>query len=75
MPKVHIDSPVDESLCAGITVYRVAGYNGAQLQDEFWKRRMRPRASGGVGVRQSTHIFNSPEEIDRTLALVRELAG
>jgi selenocysteine lyase/cysteine desulfurase len=75
MPKVHIDSPVDENLCAGITVYRVEGYNGAQLQDEFWKRRMRPRASGGVGVRQSTHIFNSPEEIDRTLSVVRELGG
>lgn len=75
MPKVHIDSPVDEAMCAGITVYRVEGFNGAQLQDEFWKRKMRPRSSGGVGVRQSTHIFNSPEEIDRTLQVVRELVG
>ncbi|MBK7653315.1 MAG: hypothetical protein IPJ20_24905 [Flammeovirgaceae bacterium] len=49
---------------------------GAQLQEEFWERgRMLPRSSGPeFGVRHCTHIFNSEEEIDRALAIVKELA-
>jgi selenocysteine lyase/cysteine desulfurase len=76
IPKIKLYTPADPSLNAGITVYGIDGYNGAQLQDEMWKRgRLRPRASGGTALRQSTHIFNSPEEIDRTLRIARELAG
>ncbi len=72
--KVTIYSPQDPALCAGITVYSVAGLTGPQLQDEFWARgRMRPRSSGS-GVRHSTHIFNSTEEIDRALRIVNDLA-
>jgi isopenicillin-N epimerase len=75
IPKVKLYTPADAKLNAGITVYGVEGYNGAQLQDEMWKReRLRPRSSAGIGLRQSTHIFNSPEEIDRTLRVVRDLA-
>jgi len=75
-PKVKIFSPVDEAMCSGITVYNIEGMTGAKLQDEFWNRgRMRPRASGDVfGVRHCTHIFNSEEEIDKALAIVRELS-
>jgi isopenicillin-N epimerase len=44
------------------------------LQDEMWQRaRLRPRASG-AGVRHCTHIFNSTQEIDRALQVVRSLA-
>lgn len=76
-PKVKIYSPLVEAMCAGITVYNIEGLTGARLQDEFWSRgRMRPRASGEVfGVRHCTHIFNSEEEIDRALAIVRELSN
>jgi isopenicillin-N epimerase len=76
IPKVKIYSPEDSSICAGMTVYNVDGLTGARLQDEMWKRdRLRPRASGDVwGVRHSTHIYNSPEEIDRALRIVRDLA-
>lgn len=76
-PKVKIFSPVDEAMCAGITVYNIEGMTGAKLQDEFWNRgRMRPRASGDVfGVRHCTHIFNSEEEIDKALAIVTELSN
>jgi selenocysteine lyase/cysteine desulfurase len=75
-PKVTIYSPEDPALCAGITVYNVAGLTGPQLQDEFWARgRMRPRSSGAVyGVRHSTHIFNSPEEIDRAVQIVNDVS-
>lgn len=76
IPKVKLYTPADTKLNAGITVYGIEGYNGAQLQDEMWRRgRLRPRSSSGIALRQSTHIFNSPEEIDRTLRVVRELAA
>lgn len=74
IPKVKLYTPADPKLNAGITVYGVEGYDGNKLQDEMWNRgRLRPRSSMGIALRQSTHIFNSPEEIDRTLAIVKEL--
>jgi isopenicillin-N epimerase len=74
--KVKIFSPEAESMCAGITVYNIEGMTGARLQDEFWNRaKMRPRSSGEqFGVRHCTHIFNSEEEIDKALDIVRTLA-
>jgi isopenicillin-N epimerase len=74
--KVKIYSPDEEAMCAGITVYNIQGMTGAQLQEEFWKRgRMRPRASGAeYGVRHCTHIFNSEQEIDRALEIVKDLS-
>jgi len=40
----------------------------------MWNRaRLRPRSLGN-GVRQCTHIFNSPAEIDRTLEIARAIA-
>ena len=75
--KVKIFSPVNEGMCAGITVYNIEGYTGTQIQDTYWaKAKMRPRSQGDqFGVRHCTHIFNSPEEIDRALVIVNELAG
>jgi selenocysteine lyase/cysteine desulfurase len=75
-PKVKIFSPADEAMCAGITVYNLEGMTGPRLQDEFWSRaRMRPRSMGpDYGVRHCTHIFNSEQDIDRALAIVRELS-
>lgn len=77
IPKVKIFSPEDENMCAAITVYNIEGWTGPRLQEEFWKRdRLRPRSSSDIhGLRQSTHIYNSTEEIDRCLKIVRELAG
>jgi selenocysteine lyase/cysteine desulfurase len=75
MPKVVIYSPHDPKMSAGITVYEVPGLVGRQLQTAFWDQgRMRPRGNGN-GVRHCTHIYNSPEEIDRALAIVRKLAA
>ena len=74
IPGVILYTPAESTMAAGITVYEVPGLVGRQLQNEFWTRgRMRPRGSGN-GVRHCTHIFNSPEEIDRALAVVRTLA-
>jgi selenocysteine lyase/cysteine desulfurase len=75
IPGSRIYSPSDNAMCAGITVYGVNGVTGQRLQDEMWARgKLRPRASGEIGVRHSTHIFNSPQEIDKALGVVRALA-
>jgi hypothetical protein len=77
MPKVKVFSPATETMCASITVYNVQGVTGAQLQDAFWNEaRMRPRSQGDeFCVRHCTHIFNSKQELDTALRIVRKVAG
>lgn len=74
--KVKFFSPADESMCAGITVYNVAGLTGPRLQEEFWNRaRMRPRSQGDeFGVRHCTHIYNSEQELDKALDIIKSLS-
>jgi isopenicillin-N epimerase len=74
--KVKIFSPKEETMCAGITLYNIEGMTGTQIQDAYWaKAKMRPRSQGDIfGVRHSTNIFNSPEEIDRAIKIVNELS-
>ncbi|UCG28316.1 MAG: aminotransferase class V-fold PLP-dependent enzyme [Bacteroidales bacterium] len=74
---VEILSSIHPDMCAGVTTYRIKGITGRELQDELWKRgKLQPRAMGGdLGIRHSTHIFNTVEEIDRTLAIVNDLAA
>lgn len=75
--KVKIFSAKEEAMSAGITLYTIEGLTGTQIQDAYWaKAKMRPRSQGDVyGVRHSTHIFNSTEEIDRALQIVNELSA
>jgi isopenicillin-N epimerase len=74
--KVKIFSAKEEAMSAGITLYTIEGLTGTQIQDAYWtKAKMRPRSQGDVfGVRHSTHIFNSVEEIDRAIKIVNELS-
>lgn len=70
-----IASPLHPKMAGAIVTYSVAGLIGPQLEDELWKRgRIRVREEGGALVRQSVHYYNSPEEIDATLAVVKSLA-
>ncbi|MBI3221313.1 MAG: aminotransferase class V-fold PLP-dependent enzyme [Bacteroidetes bacterium] len=75
--KVKIFSAKEEAMSAGITLYTIEGLTGTQMQDAYWaKAKMRPRSQGDVyGVRHSTHIFNTPEEIDRAIQIVNELSA
>jgi isopenicillin-N epimerase len=68
---MEIYTSLHPAMCAGITSYNIAGLEPGTLMDELWTRkRIRIR-----GVRQCTHIYNSPEEIDATLEVVRDMAG
>lgn len=77
IPGIKIFTPLEPSMTAGITVYNIEGLTGDFIQDELWRRgRLRPRSMGDIyGVRQSTHIYNSFEEIDRTISILKELAS
>ncbi|HQO75937.1 MAG TPA: aminotransferase class V-fold PLP-dependent enzyme [Candidatus Saccharicenans sp.] len=77
IPGIKIFTPLESSMTAGITVYNIEGLTGDFIQDELWRRgRLRPRSMGDIyGVRQSTHIYNSFEEIDRTISILKELAS
>ncbi len=74
--KVKFYSAGEDAMCAGISLYNIQGFTGTKLQDAYWeKAKMRPRSQGDVfGVRHSTHIFNSVEEIDKAIKVVNELS-
>lgn len=74
MPNVSIASSTNEAMAAGITTYSVAGISGPELQKTMWKKeRLQPRSVGEKNIRHSVHIYNSKEEIDRALQLIKQL--
>ena len=74
IPQATIHSPTHPALLTATTTWSLRGINGGDLMDQLWNRgRIRCRAMGS-GVRQGCAIYNSPEEVDRTLELARQLA-
>jgi len=73
---VTIYSPTHPALCAGMTTWKIRGLTGDEMQDIFWQKgKLRPRSMGAdYGVRQCTHIYNTEKDIDRSLAIAREMA-
>ncbi len=75
IPGVEIHTSLHPEMCSGMTRFRIAGVDGKVLQDTLWEKgRIQPRSQGENGVRYSTHIFNSPAEIEKALKIVFELA-
>ncbi|MDC6405659.1 MULTISPECIES: aminotransferase class V-fold PLP-dependent enzyme [Maribacter] len=71
---VTIYSSTNEEMAAGITTYGVAGISGPDLQTAMWeKERLQPRSVGDKMIRHSVHIYNSKEEIDRSLRVIESL--
>ncbi len=75
IPQVHISSPQHPELRSATTVWALEGYTAVQLMDELWRRaKIRCRSMGDPwGVRQCCHIYNLPEDIDRTVSTVRQM--
>jgi selenocysteine lyase/cysteine desulfurase len=71
----EIVTSLHSDMCSGLTTFKVAGIEDSALQDELWKRgKIQPRAlRENKGIRYSTHIYNSEEEINRTLGIIKEL--
>ncbi len=75
MNHVTIHSSTHPEMCAGITTYSVAGLTGPELQKTLWEReKLQPRSVGTDLLRHSVHIYNSKEEIDRALEVIKTLA-
>jgi selenocysteine lyase/cysteine desulfurase len=77
IPGVRLASPTHAALTSATSVWSLAGYGAVELMDALWERsRIRVRSMGDPwGVRQCCHIYNLPEDVDRTLATARALAA
>ncbi len=76
---VSLKSATDSGLRAPLVSFTVDGWKTDDLIKALWDRatvRVRHVAEYGYHwVRLSTHVYNSPEEVDRVVALVGEVAG
>jgi len=75
VPQAHVHSPTHAELTSATTVWSLDGWTAVELMDQLWDRaRIRCRSMGDPwGVRQCCHIYNLPEDVDRTLATVRQM--
>jgi len=74
IPGTRIISPQHPELRCATTVYGIANLTGAQLQDALWVHRIRVRSVGAGEVRHGCHLYNDEADVDRTLALLRQLS-
>lgn len=76
---VTLKSATDAGIRAPLVSFTVRGWTTPDLIRALWERgpvRVRHVAEYDYGwVRMSTHIYNSPEEVDRVIGIVAELAG
>jgi selenocysteine lyase/cysteine desulfurase len=76
IPAAHVYSPTHPQMACGIVTWGLDGVPGPKLMDELWNRaKIRVRAQDDKMVRQSPHIYNSPEEVDATLGIARALTA
>jgi isopenicillin-N epimerase len=77
VPGTTIISPTHPELTCATTVYGLKNKTGGEIQDYLWERgKVRVRSMGDpVGVRHACHIYNSPDEVDKALALLKEMTG
>jgi isopenicillin-N epimerase len=75
---VDLKSPTDGTIRAPMISFTVAGWTTDDLIRALWERgpvRVRHVAEYDYHwVRLSTHIYNTPQEVDRVLGIVEELA-
>lgn len=74
MPGVMVLSPADPTRRAGITTFRIDGWEHPQLFQRLKAEQIVCALRGG-GVRLSPHFYTSHEVIEQTLTVVRTLAA
>ncbi|MGI9202362.1 MAG: aminotransferase class V-fold PLP-dependent enzyme [Woeseiaceae bacterium] len=71
IPQVRMTSPADRRFAAAITTFRVEGLSARDLQKALWQKKIRVRAQNDRnGVRFCTHLYVSPDDIDRALDVI-----
>ena len=72
--RARIYSPTHPEMTCGIVTWGLDGVKGGDLMDALWNRRkIRVRSVDEGMVRQSTHFYNTAEEVDITLEIARSL--
>ena len=76
IPGIEIHSSTHPELCAGVTTWGVKGADNRPLANRLWElSKVRVRAIGQEGLRQSVHVYCTLEDLDRSLLGTRKLAG
>jgi selenocysteine lyase/cysteine desulfurase len=76
VPGLTIRSSTHPDLCAGITTWAIQGAEHRPLANRLWDlTRVRVRAVGNEGLRQSLHIYCTRDDVERSLEGIRKLAG
>lgn len=74
IPNARVYGSNDPAFWAGVTTFGLANKSGAELQDALWEEKIRVRAQGqDPRVRLSAHLYVGPDDIRRTLEIVRTL--
>ena len=79
--RIRIVSPEETKLSAGITSFQVEGMKAKEVWLSLLKKDIVTRPVGPLGdpdkavLRICTHIYNTEEELDRTLNTLREVLG
>jgi isopenicillin-N epimerase len=75
IPNARNYSGSNPELWAGATTFGLINKTAAELQDALWAAKIRVRAQGkNQRVRLSAHLYVNPDDIARTLDVVRDLA-
>ena len=76
VPNAHVYSSLDPDFWAGVTTFGLDNKSGTELQDALWDAKIRVRAQGkNPRVRLSAHLYVNPNDINRTLDIVRKLGN
>ena len=74
IPNVRIHSSTHPAMFAGATTFGLDNKTADELQDALWEEKIRVRAQrNDRRVRLCAHVYVNPEDIDRTLDVVRRL--
>lgn len=75
LPSVRVASPRDSRFTAAMTTFGVEGHSARELQNALWQQKIRVRAQNErVGARICCHLYVSPGDIDRALAVISGMA-
>jgi len=79
VPNVQLKTNLEPQLSGGVVKLRLKNMPTKQAYDTLWEKHrlaiaMTP-AGDAEGLRFSPHVYNSPDEIDRAVSAVKQLAG
>jgi selenocysteine lyase/cysteine desulfurase len=78
IPEVRIATPAAEELCSGMVSFSIEGVGSGELQTHLARTaNVRTRVIGEYDygwMRLSTHIYNSPAQVERVLDLLADVA-